>query len=107
MCFTLVALAPLGPRPCRAIPAVSYILVCVRWWAVGYTENPEKLQLIIRTLYEYISKKGYNIEGVDVTTLPLFKILDGNNTNDYIQRVEPSITGGKKIATSFTDIVFS
>lgn len=75
--------------------------------SLGYTENPEKLQLIIRTLYEYISKKGYNIEGVDVTTLPLFKILDGNNTNDYIQRVEPSITGGKKIATSFTDIVFN
>lgn len=29
---------------------------------------------------------------------PLFQVLDGKTTEDYLQRVEPSPSGGKKMA---------
>ena len=36
--------------------------------------------------------------GTEVVPFPLFKVLDGKNTDDYLQRVEPSPSGGKKMA---------
>ena len=29
--------------------------------------------------------------------MPLFEVLDGKNTSDYCQRVEPSAAGGEKM----------
>jgi hypothetical protein len=33
-----------------------------------------------------------------VVPVPLFEALDGKNTDDYVQRVEPSVQGGRKMA---------
>lgn len=35
--------------------------------------------------------------GTEVVPFPLFEVLDGKNTEDYLQRVEPSPSGGKKM----------
>ena len=37
--------------------------------------------------------------------MPLFNVLDGKNSNDYIARVEPSATGGRKMAEFLLDII--
>mmetsp|Transcript_58964 Transcript_58964/g.80500 ORF Transcript_58964/g.80500 Transcript_58964/m.80500 type:complete len:336 (-) Transcript_58964:61-1068(-) len=73
---------------------------------LGYDDNPAKLQLIIRKLFERIQARGFEVEGTEVEYLPLFEVLDGKNTDDYVQRVEPSIQGGKKMAESFLRVVF-
>lgn len=70
---------------------------------LGYDSNPSKLQLIIKTLFDAIKAKGFNIPGTEVIPFPLFEVLDGKNTEDYIQRVEPSISGGRKMAEAFLD----
>lgn len=76
--------------------------------ALGYNSDPSKLQLIIRTLFEKIAEKGFNIPGVDrVIPFPLFSVLDGNDHGDYLQRVEPSAEGGRKMALAFADTILS
>ena len=72
--------------------------------ALGYDSNPGKLQLIISSIFKTISQAGFKVSGVsDVRTFPLFKVLDGTNSDDYAQRVEPSVQGGKKIAHALLD----
>merc|ERR1712187_1026702 len=65
---------------------------------LGYNSNPGKLQLIIRTLYERLSTRGFDVPGTIVEPFPLFEVLDGKDTDDYCQRVEPSVQGGQKMA---------
>lgn len=73
---------------------------------LGYNSNPGKLQLIIRTLYASIVKEGLTIDGVQqVIPVPLFKVLDGKLHSDYLHRVEPSVSGGRKMAKAFLDII--
>ena len=72
---------------------------------LGYDENPEKLQLIIDTIFQKLQETGYNIPNTNVTILPLSQVLDGNDTNDYVQRVEPSVEGGRKMAEKIFDII--
>jgi hypothetical protein len=38
------------------------------------------------------------IPGSEVIPVPLFVPLDGTNSEDYVARVEPSASGGKKVA---------
>jgi hypothetical protein len=66
--------------------------------ALGYNSNPAKVQLIIKTLFQRIENRGFDIPGTTVECFPLFEVLDGKDTNDYVQRVEPSVQGGKKMA---------
>ena len=73
---------------------------------LGYDDDPAKLQYIIATLYERIAAKGFDVDGVEVRPFPLFKVLDGKDTADYVQRVEPSVKGGRKIARAFLDELF-
>ena len=70
--------------------------------ALGYNKNPKKLQLLIRKAFEVASQK-ISIPGAKITPFPLFKVLDGKNHGDYIQRVEPSSQGGRKMANAFLD----
>ena len=58
-------------------------------------------KLIIRSLFDSISKLGFNVEGTTVEAFPLFKVLSEHG--DYVQRVEPSVQGGKKIAQAVWD----
>ncbi len=37
--------------------------------------------------------------------VPLFHVLDGKNTEDYEARVEPSASGGKKMAEYLLDVI--
>jgi hypothetical protein len=85
---------------------------------LGYDAHPAKLQLIIRLLFERIQSRGFHVTSkaaadgkqpgkpVKVLPFPLFKVLDGTDTNDYVQRVEPSVQGGKKIASALLDFIF-
>jgi hypothetical protein len=38
------------------------------------------------------------ITGCDIVPIPLFHVLDGRTSTDYIARVEPSSDGGRKMA---------
>lgn len=72
--------------------------------ALGYNDAPEKLQLIIRTLISRIKATGgLDIPGTDVGLVPLYELLDPNDPNDYEQRVEPSVGGGRKMAAGYLD----
>ena len=73
---------------------------------LGYDANPSKLQHIITTLYERITARGFEVDGTVVETFPMFKVLDGKNRDDYEQRVEPSVQGGRKLAQAFVDVLF-
>ena len=38
--------------------------------------------------------------------MPLFEVLDGSDTRDYVQRVEPSPQGGRKMAVALMDVIY-
>ena len=73
---------------------------------LGYDKDPEKLQSLIRIVFELATKR-INIPGVHVVGIPLFEVLDGKNEQDYVQRVEPSASGGVKMAEFILDKVIS
>ena len=64
---------------------------------LGYDTHPEKLQLIMRIVYER-AIATLQIEGTAVIPVPLYEALDGKTTSDYAARVEPSSQGGSKMA---------
>ncbi|KAL1518907.1 hypothetical protein AB1Y20_003180 [Prymnesium parvum] len=64
---------------------------------LGYNKDPEKLQLLLRKVYELGIQK-ITLKNIPVITVPMYEALDGTDTEDYVQRVEPSSQGGKKIA---------
>jgi len=73
--------------------------------ALGYDSNPEKLQLMIRSVFEDATKKidlGTDIEMVGV---PLYAALNGKHSTDYCERAEPSAKGGEKMAKLIMDAV--
>jgi len=71
---------------------------------LGYNSNPKKLQLLIRNVFEN-AVSNIHIEGSTVIPLPLFQVLDGKNTKDYCERVEPSPQGGKKMADQILNLL--
>lgn len=68
---------------------------------LGYDSNPNKLQLIIRTVFEHIKSIGFRSVGTLVEPFPLFEVLSEHS--GYLQRVEPSISGGRKMAAAFLE----
>jgi len=71
--------------------------------SLGYDKDPTKLQLIMSIIYERATSQ-MSIPGVRcIVPIPLFKVLDGKTTEDYVQRVEPSEQGGRKLATMLVD----
>lgn len=82
----------------------------VRGWAgpalraLGYDRNPAQVQSLIRkAFHEAIGT--IQISGRQVIPVPLFQVLDGKNTNDYVARVEPSASGGSKMAEFILDLI--
>lgn len=70
-----------------------------------YNSNPEILQRAIRSVYNHATSK-IQIPGTEVIYCPLFDVLDpAEKSKDYIQRVEPSEQGGKKIAHRFIELL--
>ena len=45
--------------------------------------------------------------GTEVVPLALFHTLDGTDSRDYLQRVEPSVRGGQKMAQAILDAAFN
>ena len=97
----------------------SKVLVCMIYypderntpsWAgaalgvLGYNTNPSKLQLLIRKAYEE-AISSIDIPGTVVVPVPLYRVLDGKDSSDYIARVEPSPTGGRKMAEFILDMI--
>lgn len=64
---------------------------------LGYNSNPAKLQSVIRQIFR-LATKTIIIPGTRVVAVPLFEVLDGTVSSDYVQRVEPSASGGHKMA---------
>ena len=67
--------------------------------------EPERLQAAIRAVFRLATRR-IRIAGVDVVPVPLYNVLDPNDYNDYVQRVEPSQAGGKKIAAALMDAIY-
>jgi hypothetical protein len=59
---------------------------------LGYNRTPEKLQTL-RAFEEATSK--INNTGCEMIPVPLFNVMVGKNSRDYVQRVEPSSQGGE------------
>ena len=90
----------------------SKILVCMiyypseqpsRGWAgpalasLGYDSQPSRLQSAIRKIFQEATSR-IRIQGSEVVPVPLYLALDSKNDADYVERVEPSATGGRKMA---------
>jgi len=65
--------------------------------ALGYNSNPAKLQSAIRQVFIHATSQ-IKLDGVEVVPFPMFEVMDGKTSSDYVQRVEPSSQGGKKLA---------
>jgi hypothetical protein len=74
--------------------------------ALGYDSNPGKLQRLIRLVHERATSR-IRVDGgnVPVIPVPLYAVLDGKNTDDYVARVEPSPSGGKKMAEYLLHVI--
>lgn len=71
---------------------------------LGYNGDPGKLQVAIRTMFEMGTSK-VKVEGTDVIPCKLFEVLDGSDKADYVERVEPSAVGGRKMADKFKELI--
>lgn len=71
-----------------------------------YDRNPSKLQQTIRSMFRLATSK-IHIEGTEVVAFPLFEVLDGKDTRDYCQRVEPSPVGGLKMAKALAEAILT
>jgi hypothetical protein len=67
---------------------------------LGYDKNPEKVQAIIQAVFKH-AIQSVSLHGTQVVHIPLFEVLDGSVSRDYVQRVEPSSQGGAKMASTF------
>jgi hypothetical protein len=65
--------------------------------ALGYNSNPAKLQAMIRNTFK-TATSAIRIPGTEVVPVPLFDVLDGQRSEDFVARVEPSAIGGRKMA---------
>lgn len=81
-------------------------------WADGvlgclcYNCNPHRLQSGIEAAYRLATSR-IKIRGTEVVPFPLFEVLDGKTSADYVQRVEPSPQGGQKMAHALVKTIFS
>lgn len=68
------------------------------------TTTPQNCKLLSARFSPVRATKKIGIAGVrEVIALPLYEIMDGKDSNDYDQRVEPSVQGGSKMGTFFVD----
>jgi hypothetical protein len=71
---------------------------------LGYSLRPKKLQTAIRTIFEKATCR-IQVAGTEVIPCPLFERLDGKLPENYVERVEPSKTGGQWMAKWFASAV--
>lgn len=72
--------------------------------ALGYSWWPAQLQAAIKQIYHSATDK-IQVEGTRVAPCALFGVMDGTKKQDYVDRVEPSVEGGRKIAAKFREML--
>lgn len=96
-------------KPMFVVPSMIYFLdenQKAESWAnttlglIGYNDNPTHVQAIIsRVFQDCMVQRGIKIPGVRlVEPIELSKALDGKTTSMYVARVEPSASGGLRMA---------
>lgn len=70
---------------------------------LGYDSRPDRVQRVTRRVAEMM--RDVRVDGVRVVVAPLYEALDGKDSRDYVQRVEPSEEGGRKLAKLLLEIV--
>ena len=73
---------------------------------LNYDSEPAKLQVAIKQVFIHATLQ-IRIDGTDVIPFPMYEILDGKHSEDYIARVEPSNLGGLKLAKEFVKLCVS
>mmetsp|Transcript_75178 Transcript_75178/g.220389 ORF Transcript_75178/g.220389 Transcript_75178/m.220389 type:complete len:360 (-) Transcript_75178:186-1265(-) len=71
--------------------------------ALDYQRNPARLQEAIRLIFRTATQR-IRISGTQVVAFPLFEVLTGKDSTDYVSRVEPSPSGGKKMAEALMHV---
>jgi len=71
---------------------------------MGYNSNPSKLQVSIQQVFQHATSEIV-IEGTEVVPCAFYQVLDGKTSSDYIQRVEPSSQGGRKLAEALMEFL--
>ena len=66
-----------------------------------------RLKACIETIHRLGHSAIADVDGVEVVAVPLFEHLDGTDTADYVQRVEPSVQGGRKMGRAIADAVLA
>jgi len=69
-----------------------------------YDAFPSRLQTAIAAVYD-LATRSIEIPGTEVVAFPLFRVLNGKQPADYVDRVEPSERGGRKMAVGLLDAV--
>ena len=72
--------------------------------ALGYNTRPAKLQVMIRKTSEHATCR-IHIPGSEIKPIPLFHVLDGKRSEEFVARVEPSTIGGRRIAEFLFDSI--
>merc|ERR1711920_467878 len=83
---------------CACHPSILYFKLLFHYQLECYSCFPRVLQYRMNLAFEY-GVRMVNIPNTEVVPIALSEALDGKDTNDYLQRVEPSIQGGRKIAS--------
>ena len=73
---------------------------------VGYDRNPKRLQHLIKLMYEEATSK-IDIANTTVVPIALFDILDAADAEQYVQRVEPSSSGGRRMAQKLVEVLLN
>jgi len=71
---------------------------------MGYNRNAGQLQAAIRKVFELATSK-IRVEGTRVLPCALYEVMDGKDPKDYVQRAEPSVEGGRKMAKLITELL--
>jgi hypothetical protein len=71
---------------------------------LGYGSFPEQLQAATRSMYR-IATKQIKVNGTEIVPFAMYDVLNGQHAEDYVERVEPSEEGGRKMAVKFTEVL--
>jgi len=99
-------------KPKKIVICMLYYLdeALISSWAgntlfyLGYNDTPAKLQAAIHQIFLHATSK-IDIPGCQVIPFPMYIVLDGKTSSDYVERVEPSSSGGLKLAQALVELI--
>ena len=72
---------------------------------LGYNTNPKKLQEVIKQIFIHAISKIDIDDCTEIIPFAMYSVLNGKNTKDYVQRLEPSNQGGQKLAKELVNLI--